>query len=61
MAVTMYSARALSMPGLGAPGLIARLALVRDQLVVPGNAVHGGREGVVFEPAPVEPVGEVAS
>jgi len=42
---------------LGAPGLLARLARVRDQVVVPGNAVHGGREGIVFEPALVEAVG----
>ena len=42
---------------LGTPGLLARLALVRDQIVVPGNAVHGGREGVFCEPALVEAVG----
>ena len=42
---------------LGTPGLRARLALVRDQIVVPGNAVHGGSEGILFEPALVEAVG----
>jgi len=43
--------------GLGAPGLLARLALVREQVVVPSNAVHGGGEGVVFQPALLEAVG----
>ena len=46
-------------PDLGAPGLLARLALVRQQVVVPGYAVHGGGEGVVFQPALLEAVGQV--
>ena len=45
---------------LGAPGLLALLALVRNQVVVPGNAVHGGTEGILFEPALMEAVGQVA-
>ena len=47
------------LPDLGPPGLPALLALVRDQIVVPGNAVHGGGERVLFQPAPVQPVGQV--
>ena len=47
------------LPDLGPPGLPALLALVRDQIVVPGNAVHGGGERVLFQPAPVHPVGQV--
>src|SRR5204863_4719725 len=46
-------------PDLGAPGLLARLALVREQMVEPGYAVHGGGEGVVFQPALLEAVGQV--
>ena len=45
------------LPDLGAPGLLALLALVRDQVVVPGNAVHGGGEGIGLEPALMEAVG----
>ena len=46
-------------PDLGAPGLPALLALVRDQIVIPGNAVHRGGERILFQPAPVHPVGQV--
>ena len=42
---------------LAAPGLPAFLALVRDQIVVAGNAVHGGGKRILVEPAPVYPVG----
>ncbi len=47
------------LPELGTPGLLGLLALVRDQIVVPGNAEHGGGERIVFKPAPVYPVGQV--
>ena len=47
------------LPELGPPGLPAFLALVRDQIVVPGNAVHGGGKRVLFQPALVHPVGQV--
>jgi hypothetical protein len=47
------------LPDLGPPGLLALLALVRDQIVVPGDAVHGGNERIGFQPAPVETVGQV--
>ena len=50
---------ALAPPGLGPPGPPAFLTLVRDQIVVPGNAVHRGGERIGFEPAPVQPVGQV--
>src|SRR5262249_16255548 len=46
-------------PGLGAPGLLALLAVIRDQIVIPGDAVHRGAERVLFQPAPVQPVGQV--
>ena len=44
----------------GAPGLLARRALVREQVVVPGDAVHGGGERILLEPALMEAVGQVA-
>ena len=44
---------------LGAPGLLALLAVVREQIVIPGDAVHRGGERVFFQPAPVQPVGQV--
>ena len=44
---------------LGPPGLRALLALVRDPIVIPGNPVHRGREGILLEPALVETVGQV--
>jgi hypothetical protein len=47
-------------PGLGPPGLPALLALVRDQIVVSRNAVHGGGKRVLFQPAPVHPVSQLA-
>ena len=47
------------LPDLGAPGLLALLALVRDQIVVPGKAVHGGSERILLQPTPMEPVGQV--
>ena len=43
--------------GLGPPRLRPLLALVRDQVVVPGNAVHAGRERVLGEPALMEAIG----
>jgi hypothetical protein len=46
-------------PDLGAPGSPALLALVRDQVVVPRDAVHRGGERVLFQPAPVHPVGQL--
>jgi hypothetical protein len=46
--------------GLGPPGLLARGALVRDQVVVAGDPVHGGHERVHVEPAAVEAIGQVA-
>jgi hypothetical protein len=47
------------LPRLGPPGLPALLTLVRDQIVVPGNAVHGGGERVLCQPAPVKPVSQI--
>ena len=44
-------------PDLGTPGPSALLAFVRDQVVIPGDAVHRGGERVLFQPAPVHPVG----
>src|SRR5262249_11511972 len=45
------------LPGFGAPGLLALLAAVREQIVVPGNAVHSGGGPVCMQPALVETVG----
>jgi hypothetical protein len=42
---------------LGAPGLRAFLAVVRDQIVIPGNAVYGGCRWILIQPALMEAVG----
>src|SRR6185437_17102363 len=45
--------------GFGAPGLLARFAVIGKQVVVPGNPVHGGGERVDVQPALVETVGKI--
>ena len=45
--------------GIGTPGLLARFAVVRKQVVVPGNPVHGGGERVDVQPALVETIGKI--
>ena len=42
---------------LGAPGLRAFLAVVRDPIVKPGNAVYGGCQWILIQPALMEAVG----
>jgi hypothetical protein len=48
------------LPGLGPPGLLAFLAPVWEQVVIPRNAVHGGGERISVQPALMETVGQVA-
>jgi hypothetical protein len=43
----------------GAPGLLPLLAAVREQVVVPGDPVHGGGERIGVQPALVETVGQI--
>ena len=45
--------------GFGTPGPLARFAVVRKQVVVPGNPVHGGGERVDVQPARVETIGKI--
>ena len=45
--------------GLGAPCLLSFRAVVGEQVVVPGDAVHGGGERIGVQPPLVEPVGQV--
>ena len=51
------SARVTCRANLGAPGLRAFLAVVRDQIVIPGNAVYGGCQWILIQPALMEAVG----
>ena len=46
-------------PGFAPPGLLPFFAVVGEQVIVPGDAVHGGGERVGVQPPLVEPVGEV--
>jgi len=46
-------------PDLGTPAPPALLAFVRDQVVIPGDAVHRGGERVLLQPPPMHPVGQL--
>ena len=52
---------AQEVPCLSAPGLLPFLAGVREQVVIPPNAVHRGGERVGAQPARVETIGEVTA
>ena len=42
---------------LGAPGPRVFFAVIRDQIVIPGNGVYGGCQWILIQPALMEAVG----